>query len=69
MAINRHCHTHYEGAMSVDSRLNILVALHEQVFRWDVGREPMSPTERHLANAILVMLNVLIDERKHQQKP
>ena len=44
--------------------LEILEALHKQVERWDLSREPMSPTERHLANAILVMLNVLIDERK-----
>lgn len=48
--------------------LRILESLHEQVERLDLGREPMSPVERQLANAILVTLNVLIDERRsHEQ--
>ena len=48
----------------MNERLKILEALHQQVERWDLSNNPMSPTERHLANAILVILNVLIDERK-----
>lgn len=48
--------------------LRILESLHKQVELLGLGREPMSPVERHLANAILVTLNVLIDERRGAEK-
>lgn len=42
----------------------ILEALHEQVERLPLKREPMSSAEHQLANAMLVLLNVLLDERR-----
>lgn len=44
--------------------LEILTALHAQVERLDLSNDPMSPTERQLANAILIILNVMTAERK-----
>jgi len=48
----------------MSNHLEVMTALHNQVERLVLGREPMSPIENHLADAILVLLNVLIDERK-----
>jgi len=47
--------------------LQILEALHNQVERMGLpGSFPMSPVENQLANAILVLLNVLIGERRSE---
>lgn len=43
--------------------VDVLTALHSEVERLELDRGPMSPVERRLANAILVMLNVMINER------
>lgn len=51
-----------------ENHLEVLEALHHQVETME-NREVMSPAERRLANAILVMLNVLIDERRGDDLP
>lgn len=45
------------------SPVDVLTELHGQVERIGEDRGPMSPVERRLADAILVILNVLLDER------
>lgn len=55
--------THDQADAAPADDLEILTALHSQVERIGLDRGPMSPVERRLANAILVMLNVMINER------
>ena len=46
--------------MNIQPRhLDVFEALHEQILRLD--KEPMSPAERQLANAMLVLLGTLIE--------
>lgn len=51
----------------MSDQLNILEALHDQVERLEL-RDVMSPAERQLQNAILVILDVLIDDRRARIK-
>lgn len=46
--------------------VEIMSALHSQVERLGLSNKPMSPVEHQLANAILVLLNVLLDERRRE---
>jgi hypothetical protein len=52
-------------AAAPTNRLQVLEALHSQIEGLEL-KDVMSPADRQLANAILVILNVLIDERRAQ---